>query len=409
MPYRTDKCRAYLTREQLSTFAQYAGVCRLIYNLALEQRDSWWRHIKAATGSHVSYLTQAKELTALRSEFDFIREVSQDAEQRSLMDLDAAFKNFFAGRAGYPKRKRKGVNDSFSFPGRSCHIRRVNAKWSMIKLPKIDWVKLRTPRQRAGIAAIREVTCIRDSLGWHVCLVYDVRDVPAVEHRASSVGIDRGVKNNIATSDGEVFSLDLSREEEAHRSAQRVIARRTRGSKRHMKAKARAQRIAARAARKRKHFNHVHSTRLTRSNRMIVIEDLNVHGMMRSARGTMESPGTNVTAKSRLNHAIGNAAWGQFESMLSYKCVERGVELIKVPPAYTSQTCSCCGYRDKANRESQARFACLSCGYESHADTNAAVNILRAGAQPAVSHTAKRKKPKGFPKTMSAEAWRMLS
>ena len=128
------------TAEQAGLFRQFAGVCRLVYNLALEQRRDWWRRYERETGSRLNYVAQARELTALRAEYDWIATVSQTCQQQALRDLDKAFVNFFAGRASYPSSRKKGINDSFRFQGREVETKRFNGKWSAVRLPKIGWV-----------------------------------------------------------------------------------------------------------------------------------------------------------------------------------------------------------------------------------------------------------------------------
>ena len=101
--------------------------------------------------------------------------------------------------------------------------------------------------------------------------------------------------------------------------------------------------------------------------------------MSRSASGTLDHPGKNVKAKSGLNKSILDQAWGEFKRQISYKLAWKGGIYLEVPAPYTSQTCSVCGERDKASRQSQARYVCTSCGHEENADINAAKNILAAG------------------------------
>ena len=116
------------TAEQETLLRQFAGVCRLIYNLALEQRRDWWRHYERETGAKLNYVAQARQLTALRAEFDWIAAVSQTCQQQALRDLDQAFASFFAGRACYPSPRKRGINDSFRFQGREVEVRCLNAK-----------------------------------------------------------------------------------------------------------------------------------------------------------------------------------------------------------------------------------------------------------------------------------------
>src|SRR5690606_24981327 len=162
-------------------------------------------------------------------------------------NLDSAFQMFFKGQGGFPKFKKAGVNDSFSFAGREVCIENLNAKWSRIRLPKIGWVKFRRTRPVNGV--IREVTVTRAALGWHVsvgCLIdREVDDV------GGSVGVDRGVTVPLMLSDGTEYILPagINRSDRAYKRAQRILARRKRGSNRYRKALRRAAKIKARRPR----------------------------------------------------------------------------------------------------------------------------------------------------------------
>jgi len=112
---------------------------------------------------------------------------------------------------------------------------------------------------------------------------------------------------------------------------------------------------------------------------MIVVEDLKIANMSRSARGTIENPGKQVKAKSGLNKSILDQGWGEFKRQLNYKLEWQGGTFVKVNPRYTSQRCSDCGFVSKDNRLSQSVFRCINCSHAEHADTNAAKNILAAG------------------------------
>ncbi len=107
----------------------------------------------------------------------------------------------------------------------------------------------------------------------------------------------------------------------------------------------------------------------------MILEDLKIKAMTRSAKGTMESFGTNVRQKSGLNRGILRTGWGQLDQMLGYKCRK----VIKVTAAYTSQRCSVCGHTEASTRKTRSKFTCMSCGHADHADLNAAANILASG------------------------------
>lgn len=118
---------------------------------------------------------------------------------------------------------------------------------------------------------------------------------------------------------------------------------------------------------------------------MIVREDLKIKNMTASAKGTAEEPGTHVKQKSGLNRAILDQGWGLFFAKLDWKAQLNGGTVIKVPPAYTSQTCPVCGHCEAKNRPTQAKFKCLCCGHTDNADHVAALNILARGLNNRVS------------------------
>lgn len=131
-------------------------------------------------------------------------------------------------------------------------------------------------------------------------------------------------------------------------------------------------------ANQRRDWLHCQSTALADRAAVVVLEDLNIRGMTARAQGTVEEPGMHVRQKSGLNRAILDQDGYAFSQMLQYKLAWRGGELMKVPAAYTSQTCAACGYVDRFNRNGKL-FRCTRCGHEDDADINAAKNILAAG------------------------------
>lgn len=377
------------TPEQQALFGQFAGVCRAVYNAALFQREMFWRQYRSNTGNHLGYVAQARELTALRAEFDWIAAVSQTCQQQALRDLDKAFDNFFSGIADYPTPRRKGINESFRFQGREVETKRLNRGWSAARLPKIGWVRFRDTRPMVG--KLKNVTVACDPLGWHIAFACEIEH-EAGANAGRAVGIDRGVCNTIALSTGGLDSVPLERLralDRSHRQAQREAAQRRRGSKRHAKSKRRARAAKSHAARTRKHWNHTKTTGIVASFATVCIEDLKTANMTASARGTVAEPGRNVRQKAGLNRSILEHGWYQFESFLTYKLAASGGTLVKVDPRNTSRTCSACGAIDARSRESQATFACVHCGHEAHADVNAAINILRAGTRPSIREYAR--------------------
>ena len=381
MELRGYTYRAYATGDQERTFAQWCGVCRLVYNLALFQREQFSRK-----GRWVGFKHNHDDLKHLRAEYDWIGAVSQTAQKNALRDLDQAYKSFFKGDAGYPTERKRKDKQSFRIEARECPVRRLNASWGVVKLPKIGDVRFRWTRDLPD--DIRNATIQRGARYWEVvfCCVVKLEEQAASE---LSVGIDRGVANAIALSTGDIprFPREHVKALEAKSGAwQRIAARRKpqpgqRGSRRWRKALRRAAVLKARAAACRKHWNHVESTRIAESFGLVAIEDLNVGGMTKSSKGTAEKPGKKVKQKSGFNRSILETGWGQFERLLEYKVASLGGNVVRVNPKNTSRRCRKCGHTSKRNRESQALFRCVECGHEENADVNAAKNIEAAGTR----------------------------
>jgi putative transposase len=361
---RAFRYRLEPTAEQAALFEQFAGVTRFVYNLALEQRATYWRQYRAATGRRLDSFSQGKEVTSLRREVDWIRSVHATTLCYALRDLDQAFANFFSGRSAFPNFRRKGENDSFRFKAVETRIKHLNGKWSAVRVPKIGWVKFRDTRPMRG--KLVNLTITKDACNWHASFACEIESA-APPNALPPVGIDRGIANTLALSTGEMMSTpDLTRLERRKRRTQRILARRVRGSNRYRKQRRRLSRITAKLARCRADWRHKATLDIARRFGSVTLEALQVRNMTRAGKG-----------KRGLNRSILEQGWGAFERALAYKLEERGGTLIKVDPAYTSQTCSACGTIDKASRESQASFACRHCGFAAHADHNAAINILR--------------------------------
>lgn len=365
--------RIYLlkpTEAQASLFRQYAGVCRLIYNAALEQRSRWGKSHK------LNAVTVSRELKDVRAAFKWVGDVSYTAQSQALRDLDKAFQNFFSGRASFPTPRRKGVNENFRFVGGEVSTRKINRRWSEVKLPKIGWVRYRDTRPIKG--KICNATIRLTPLGWHISFAVRM-ELPAGTPLDSVVGIDRGVEVPVMLDTGEAHYLPetLAKIERRKRRAQKTMSRRKRGSKRYARARKRVASISAKAARVRNHWQHKLTTSIANRFGVVVLENLKTKNMTKSAKGTAEEPGKNVAQKSGLNRSILNVGWFGLETKLAYKLAERGGELALVDPSYTSQTCPACGCINSDNRKSQALFVCVDCGHEANADQNAAINIKR--------------------------------
>ena len=157
------------------------------------------------------------------------------------------------------------------------------------------------------------------------------------------------------------------------------MSRKTKFSSNWKKAKSRVQKIHTRIANVRRDFLHKTTTTISKNHAIVCIEDLQVRNMSKSAAGSSDSPGRNVKAKSGLNKSILDQGWFEFRRQLEYKQVWLGGDVLAVPARNTSRTCPACGHVSADNRQTQAKFACVECGYENNADVVGAINILNRG------------------------------
>ena len=295
--------------------------------------------------------------------------------QQTLKDLDRAYGNFFQKRAGFPRFKKKGQHDSFRYPQGF----KLDEDNSRVFLPKIGWVGYRKSRDTEGLP--KQITVSLSAGKWYFSVQTERKIETPVHSSQSIVGIDVGITCFAVMSDGNrLEALNSFRKHEKKLAAmQRKLSRKTKFSSNWNKQKAKISRLHKKIANVRNDFLHKSTTSISKSHATVVMEDLKVRNMSRSASGSLENPGRNVKAKSGLNKSILDQGWFEFRRQLSYKLAWGGGQLVVVPPQYTSQTCHACGNVDKTNRMSQSRFVCTACGHSDNADHNAALNILAAG------------------------------
>jgi putative transposase len=356
------------TRQQ---FAQHAGACRFVWNKILATNEA--RYI--SNTPRLNWYESKKYLPLWKQsdEDGFLADVHSQALQCALQDLDRAYINCFEGRAEPPNFRKKFLDDSFRFP------QGFKVDGSRVYLPKIGWVWFWKSRDIEG--TIKNVTVSRRSEHWYVSFQVEM-DVEEPLHPATAaVGIDMGVVCFAALSDGQLMEpLDSFRKHEAKLAKeQQKLSRKTKFSNNWIKQKRKVNRVHHKIANVRHDFLHKHSTQISKNHAFIAVENLQVSNMTRSASGTIEEPGRHVAAKSGLNKAILDQGWRLFRTMLEYKQLWRGGEVIAVAPQYTSQKCAECGHVSPENRPSQAVFSCVACGHTDHADVNAARNVLADG------------------------------
>ena len=298
--------------------------------------------------------------------------------QQALKDLEASFKNFFAKRSDFPKFKRKGEKDSFRFP-QGCKLEQQNNR---IYLPKIGWVRYRNSRAISGCFALKNVTVSQKCGKWYVSIQTEFETAKLTpKPNGGEIGIDMGIVRFATLSNGEYFEPINAFKNLKGKLAklQKRFKNKTKFSKNWQKLKAKIAKLHHKISNIRKNHLHQISSKISKNHAIVYVEDLQIANMSKSAKGNANQHGKNVKQKSGLNRAILDQSWSEFRRQLAYKLSWNGGFLFAVPPQNTSQTCPCCGYIAKENRQTQAVFECLECGYTENADVVGAINILRRG------------------------------
>ena len=363
------------TGEQQRDMRRFAGSCRFVFNKALALQKARYEQGEKKLG----YAGLCKELTAWRNGTDtpWLADSPVHPLQQTLKDLERAYTHFFAKRSDFPRFKKKGQSDSFRYPDpKQIKLDQANSR---LFLPKLGWLRYRNSRDVPGM--VKNVTVSQSCGKWFVSIQTEREVERSIPQATNAVGIDMGVARFATLSDGSFYEPlnSFKRQEAALRRAQQATSRKTKFSNNWKKAKARVQRIHSRIGNARRDYLHKCSTTISQSHAMVCIEDLQVRNMSRSAKGNVEQPGKQVRAKSGLNKSILDQGWFEFRRQLDYKLAWHGGWLVAVPPRNTSRTCPCCDHVSADNRQTQALFACVECGFEENADVVGAINVLRAG------------------------------
>jgi putative transposase len=380
---RTYRYRLHPTTRQIQALSRQLDYQRELFNAALEERIGAWKWERRS----VTLFDQHKTLTGLKEVRPEVVSGGITLCRGTLTRLDRAFASFYRRvrsneTPGFPRFRSAASWDSMQWEDRSG--------WKLteghrLRLMGIGEIKLNYHQPHSGTP--KAITVKREGRKWWL----SVRcvDVPAqpLPSTGREVGIDMGVVNVVATSDGELFIGDHfgSKAKVKLAEAQRRLATKQRGSnRRHRQAEAVA-RLHRKVRNKRSSAAHQLSRRLVNDFDFIALEDLAIAKMTASPKPKPdpENPGNFLpngrSRKAGLNRSIHDAGWGNLVLMISYKAESAGRMVVRVNPHHTSQRCAQCGHIERSNRVSQAAFSCQSCGHEDHADVNAARNILWAG------------------------------
>ena len=387
--------RLYPSAEQERVLVRHCDDARFVWNLAVEQQSWWW----PGRGPAPSAAARQRQLAEARAAEPWLAEGSSSVQQQALRDFDRALAAFFDSGNPAGKPQFRGKRGRQGFVIRDTKVRRVSRRWGEVQVPKCGWVRFWWTRPLPEKPGMARVTL--DWAGrWHVSFP---APQPAVNRQpaGSAVGIDRGVRTALVTSEGQHYRAPRISDRQAARylALQRRLARQRKGSRKRQRTRAAMAAITASVTDRRRDWAEKISTRLVRGHDVIVLEKLTTKGMVRrpAPKPDPEHPGAflpnRARAKAALSRGILASCWGTLARRLDDKAAASGCQAIYVDPRFTSQQCRLCHHTEPGNRDSQAVFRCLACGHEDHADANAARNILARGLLLAAGETVPARAP----------------
>jgi putative transposase len=367
------KYRIYPNKEQEIQLAKIFGSCRFVYNYYLSKRIELYELDKQT----MNYNACSVDLTILKKELVWLKEIDKFALQNSLKDLDRAYQNFFReikkgnNEQGFPKFKSKHDHEysyKTTFTNNNIEIR-----GNKIKLPKLGLVKFANSQDVQG--RILNCTISKTYSGKYfvsVCCT-DIY-IERLPQNSNSIGIDLGLKEFAITSDGEIIDNPkyLSKLENKLKKEQRRLSNKKKGSKNYNKQRIKLNRVHEKIANQRTDFLQKLSTRFISENQIICLETLKVKNMVQNHK---------------LAKSINDVSWSNFVRMLQYKADWNDRLIQQIDTYYpSSQLCNVCGYQNSETKDLSVReWICTECNTKHNRDINAAINILNEGLRLLVS------------------------
>lgn len=360
--YKAHKIRLYPTISQEVFFKKSCGVARFAYNWALNK----WQE-KHKSGEDTSVYPLIKELTKIkREEYPWMMDVGKTCPQYAIHNLGHAYNNFFKKAAKYPRFKKKGQADSFIAVENNKHFNN-NQKDFKIKIPRLGWVRCAENIRFEG--KVNHIAIKRIADYWFAIVNMEVNnEISIICKNQAIIGVDLGIKSMMVLSDGTTFDNPkaLVSNMKHLKRLQRSLSRKLRGSNNYKKQQIKVSKKHYGISCIRNNAIHRATTTIVNKYSVIVVEDLNVKGMLKNHN---------------LSRSISDVSFGEIRRQLSYKSIWYGKELIIADRFYaSSKICSCCGYKKETLKLSERIFSCEICGMHIDRDLNASKNLANYGS-----------------------------